>query len=102
MSTPPTPEQLRAAWKAMRSRPGLKHWPTEFDQVMGDLRRAKCIAIEATAAARRAQRLTTAADVVQTLITNRPHPARAHHPTPTRTTTNTTDLKRAAAGDLDD
>jgi hypothetical protein len=96
----PTLDQLQTAWLAMRARRCLQHWPAEFEQVMSDPLRARCIAIEATATARQAQRLGAAVNNLQTLFKEHRHHAQAHHPTRPRITT--TDLKRAAAGDIDD
>lgn len=105
MKTPPTTDELRAAWEAMRDRPALRHWPKDFDLVMGDTRRAQCVAIEALAARRRT---TTAARYAQGLQQamrearylpkvgrQQGHPRKPWPPT-------AADLKKAAAGDLDD
>lgn len=102
--TQPTLDELRRAWQAMRTRACLRHWPAEFDQVMADQRRAKCVAIEATAARRRLQLQPVVMGVDyakgpdQTSYWRPPHPpTTSTHPTP-----NLTDRKRAAAGDTDD
>lgn len=104
MKTPPTIDELRRAWEAMRQRPALRHWPKDFDQVMGDIRRAQCVAIEATAARHRAQTGRYVAGLQQAMR-NAPYLPRVGqqqgHPTKPWPPT-TADLKRAAAGDLDD
>lgn len=103
MKTPPTTDELRAAWEAMRHRRALQHWPADFDQVMGDSLRAQCVAIEATAARRRpANRYAVGLQTAITQARYLPQVGRQQgqptHPWPPAVH----DLKRAAAGDLDD
>jgi hypothetical protein len=104
MKNPPTTDELRAAWEAMRHRRALQHWPSDFDQVMGDPVRAQCVAIEATAARRRKtvdryvaglQTAITQARYLPKVGRQQGHPTHPWPPT-------VSDLKRAAAGDLDD
>lgn len=105
MKTPPTTDELRSAWEAMRDRPALRHWPKDFDQVMGDTRRAQCVAIEAIGARqRRAQvdRFTQGLQQAMREARYLPKVGRQQgHPTKPWPPT-AADLKRAAAGDLDD
>ena len=92
MATPLTPEELRSAWSAMRHRPALRHWPQDFDQVVSDPTRARCIALEATAARRQGTR---------EWVRREYFPARSSRWTP-NPQPGSIDRKRAAAGDLDD
>lgn len=105
MKTPPTTDELRRAWEAMRQRPALRHWPKDFDQVMGDTLRAQCVAIEATAARRRRAQTNRYTAGLQQALRQAPYLPRVGqqqgHPTKPWPPT-TADLKRAAAGDLDD
>lgn len=96
----PTRDELHAAWLAMRTRHGLRHWPQDFDAVMADALRAQCVAIEAQAAHRRAlaQPLRHTSLARATGLAPR-LPETGRRP-PIATTT--TDLKRAASGDRDD
>jgi len=105
MRTPPTPEELRAAWEAMRQRPALRHWPQDFDQVMSDTRRAQCIAIEALGARRRRAQLTRYVGGLQQALREArylPKVGRQQGPSGQPWPPTALDLKRAAAGDLDD
>lgn len=52
MSTPVSREALEAAWKNMRMRPCLGHWPQDFDQVMADPVRSQLVTLEARHRAR--------------------------------------------------
>lgn len=88
MSAPASPEALEAAWKNMRMRPCLRHWPQEFDQVMADPVRSRLVNLEAM---------------------HRPRPRAPVHPAmrrmadpPVLSTPPFFDHKRAAAGDRDD
>jgi hypothetical protein len=101
--TTPTPDELRAAWKAMSQRRSLRHWPATFEEVMADSLRARLVSIEATAARRQTvgryvtglQTAITQARYLPKVGRQQGHP---NHPWPPTVS----DLKRAAAGDLDD
>lgn len=104
MNNPPTQDELRAAWEAMRSRRALREWPQEFELVMGDTRRAQCVAIEAIAARKRKtvagyvaglQRAMREAAHLPRVGQQNGRPGKPWPPL-------AADLKRAAAGDLDD
>jgi hypothetical protein len=98
--TPLTPSELHAAWVAMRGRPCLRDWPQNFDEVMTDEKRSRCVAIEAIWARRRARAqplrftgLARATGHAPAHLTAEARHSAPHH---------TTDLKRAASGDRDD
>lgn len=96
--TQPTLDELRRAWQAMRTRACLRHWPAEFDQVMADQRRAKCVAIEATAARHRAESPTPVFFGVD--LASGPDKTAYWRPS-CRPTPDLFDRKRAAAGDTE-
>ena len=105
MKTPPTTDELRRAWEAMRHRPALRDWPADFDQVMGDTRRAQCVALEAIGARHRRatvdryvtglQQAMREARYLPKVGQQQGHPTKPWPPA-------VSDLKKAAAGDHDD
>ncbi|GLS13631.1 hypothetical protein [Hydrogenophaga electricum] len=100
MTTPPTAEELRTAWEAMRTRRALAHWPAEFEDVMRDAMRSRLVAIEATAARRQCQQQRP----VFIGFDPASGPDRTAYWRPPAHPTQQPDLfdrKRAAAGDLD-
>ena len=97
-----TEEELRSVWKTMRQRRSLRHWPATFEDAMADDLRAKCIAIEATAARQRQRRQCNAPVFIGADLAKRPNQT-AWHWMPTKpANAGAIDLKRAAAGDRDD
>ena len=85
MNSQATPDELRAAWVAMRRRPVFRHWPDDFDAAMADPVACRLVRLEATGR-RRA----------------RPPPAVPRHTTgPPPRALPSYDHKRAAAGDRD-
>lgn len=92
--TTPTPDELRAAWKAMSQRRSLRHWPATFEEVMADKVRARLVSIEATAA-RRTTPVWIGIDYAR-------GPDQTVHWRPScRATPDLFDRKRAAAGDTE-
>lgn len=85
MNSQATPDELRAAWAAMRRRPAFRHWPDDFDAAMADPVACRLVRLEATGRARA-----------------RPPPAASHRlDRPVPRAMPSYDHKRAAAGDLD-
>ena len=98
---PTTEDELRQAFHAMRNRNSLRHWPADFDAAMADHLRARCIAIEAKAAARQRQRRQCAPVFIAYDLASSPDQTTHWRPTQ-RPSAGAIDCKRAAAGDRDD
>lgn len=86
MSTAASPEALEAAWKNMRMRPCLRHWPQELEQVMADPVRRRLVNLEAVNRTRAAIRPVIGRKASLPVLSTPP----------------LFDHKRAAAGDRDD
>tara|TARA_B100001105_G_C22378252_1_gene438358 strand:- start:1550 stop:1858 length:309 start_codon:yes stop_codon:yes gene_type:complete len=96
----PTPEQLQAAWLAIR-RPG---WPETLADTLTDPVRCRLVHTVAWLQSR-GHVIGTAARLVRRTPVTRPEPppARAHHyPPPAPPAAPTVDRKRLASGDRDD